>query len=82
MSAKKNNEKPDYLEDLQRLQAEFENYKKRQEKEQENLKNHIKSQLLLKVLNIADDFERAAKADGEELKKGIQMMQKQITKLL
>lgn len=77
----KNNTKKELTEQLQRLQAEFENYKKRTEREQEQIKDHIKSQLLLKILNIHDDIERATKQD-QELKQAIEMIHKQLTKLL
>ncbi len=74
----------EYLEQLQRLQAEFENYKKRQQTEQEQLRLHLKSQLLLKFLDIKDNFERTLKtnANKEELTAGIEMISKQVSKLL
>ncbi len=55
---KENIEKNNFLEDLQRVQADFENYIKRVEKEKEQLKLHAKSELLLKFINIKEDFER------------------------
>lgn len=77
-----NEEKPkdlDLVEQLQRLQAEFENYKKRTEKDQENLKDHIKSQLLIKFLNILDNLERSL---AKEDKKATEIVYKQMKKLL
>ncbi len=77
-----NEEKPkenDLIEQLQRLQAEFENYKKRTEKDHENLKDHIKSQLLIKFLNILDNLERSL---AKEDKKATEMVYKQMKKLL
>ncbi len=53
-SADKNN----YLEQLQRLQAEFINYKKRVEKERLELSNLFKSELVGSLLPVIDDFER------------------------
>lgn len=54
-----NLEKSDnYLEMLQRLRAEFENYKKRVEKEKLELSTLIKSQLIYNLLPVIDDFER------------------------
>src|SRR3989344_5051258 len=53
----------EYLETLQRVQAEFENYIKRIEKEKEEFKKYARHDLILKILNIADDFERALKAE-------------------
>ena len=66
----KKNAKQELLDQLQRLQAEFENYRKRVAKEQEQVKDHIRSQLLLKLLEVADNFERALttkEANGMEL---------------
>lgn len=47
MNSKKNNEK-ELIEQLQRLQAEFENYKKRTEKDKELIREQAKAQLILK----------------------------------
>lgn len=54
----KNEPIKEYIEQLQRLQAEFENFKKREEKEKERFKDFAKAGLLLKLLNLNDDFER------------------------
>lgn len=48
----------DCLEQLQRLQAEFSNYKKRVEKEKEGLYELAKGDLILKLLPVLDDFHR------------------------
>jgi len=48
----------EYLEQLQRLQAEFLNYKKRVERERKELSKFIKAELIRKLLPIIDDFER------------------------
>src|SRR3989344_6011571 len=53
----------EYLETLQRVQAEFENYIKRIEKEKEEFKKYARHDLILKILDIADDFERALIAE-------------------
>ncbi len=47
-----------YLEQLQRLQAEFANYRKRIEKEKLELSTFYKSELVSALLPIIDDFER------------------------
>ncbi|MGO1469093.1 MAG: nucleotide exchange factor GrpE [Tissierella sp.] len=44
---------------LKRLQADFSNYKKRVEKEKENLVNYGIESLALEILPIIDNFERA-----------------------
>lgn len=47
-----------YLEKLQRLQAEFVNYKKRIERERLDLSDYLKSELVSTLLPILDDLER------------------------
>ncbi len=72
-------EKNSFLEDLQRVQADFENYIKRVEKEKEQLRLHAKSELLLKLIGIKEDFERAIKDTKDT---GIIMIQDQLKKVL
>lgn len=47
-----------YLDQLQRLQAEFSNYKKRIDNERKSIFSLAKSEVVLKLLPILDDFER------------------------
>jgi molecular chaperone GrpE len=49
----------EYLDGWQRARAEFANYKKRVEAEREELKRTSTEALLLKLLPVVDDFERA-----------------------
>ncbi len=72
-------EKNSFLEDLQRVQADFENYIKRVEKEKEQLKLHAKGELLLKLIRIKEDFERAVKDTKDT---GVIMIHKQLKKVL
>ena len=59
----KDNEVIDELtETLQRLQAEFENYKKRTEKEKEEFVRYAKAELVAKLLPVLDTFEIALKS--------------------
>ncbi len=51
----------EYLEGWQRTQAEFANYKKRNEKERKELIEFANAGLITKLLPILDDFERAFK---------------------
>ncbi len=46
----------DYLSHLQRLQAEFANYKRRTEKEKESLAAFVKGNLITQLLPVLDDF--------------------------
>jgi len=54
----------DYLVDLQRLQAEFENYRKRMMKDQAEVSVRAKARLVEGLLPVLDNFERAI-AHGE-----------------
>jgi len=48
----------DYSEKLQRLQAEFLNYKRRVEKEKDEIGQFSKGNLILSILPVVDDIER------------------------
>jgi len=48
----------EYLEHLQRLQAEFTNYKKRVQRERLEFTKFVKSEFIKKLLPVVDDFER------------------------
>jgi len=54
----------DYKETLQRLQAEFENFKKRVEKERPELMELARAELIKKLLSVLDSFELALR-NGE-----------------
>lgn len=71
-----------YLNQLLRLKAEFANYKKRVEKERLELSGFIKSELVLSLLPVLDDFELMldhTNNEDNELLKGIKLI---YTKLL
>jgi molecular chaperone GrpE len=55
-------ERDEYLADLQRLAAEFENYRKRAARDQERLVAHAHERLVRELLPILDDLERALEA--------------------
>ncbi len=71
------------LEDItdryKRILAEFENHKKRSQKERENLYNMILSDVIEVMLPILDNLENAVKVEtkDEEYKKGIELVLKQ-----
>ena len=50
----------EYLDGWQRAQAEFSNYKKRQEAERAQMRAFANANLLRKLLPVVDDFERAS----------------------
>lgn len=62
-----------------RILAEFENHKKRSQKEREGLYNTILSDVVETMLPILDNLENAAKIEtkDEEYKKGIELVLKQ-----
>lgn len=65
---------------LLRSLAEYDNFRKRSAKDRENACQYAKSEVLMKILPLVDNFERAAQnesASFEDYKKGIQMIHKQ-----
>jgi len=75
----------DYTDHLKRLQAEFENYCKRVEKERKDVTSFASEKLVVKLLLVFDDFERALqqlKDVPEQTKKGIEMIFKNLHKML
>ncbi len=77
----------EYEDLLKRKQAEFENYRKRILKEGEENKRYATSELVLDIITIMDNFDRAVDAakstnDFDGLIKGIIMIEKQFKDLL
>lgn len=68
-------EKEKYL----RLCAEYDNFRKRSQKERESLYNDIKADTLLKFLPVYDNLERALKQEtaDEAYRKGVEMIMSQ-----
>jgi molecular chaperone GrpE len=72
---------------LQRLQADFENYRKRSQKEKEDFGRYLNADLLMRVLPVLDNFELAFKHQPVELETnewvhGIWHIQKQLEQVL
>ena len=67
-------------ETLQRLQAEFENYKKRTEKEKIEFVKYSKAEIISKILPVIDTFEIALRNtnDKEKFVKGMEMLYAQL----
>lgn len=66
-----------------RLAADFDNYRKRQEQERENLVKYGTENALKKMLEVLDNFERGQKAlegveDSEKIKECFQLVHKQV----
>jgi len=55
-----------------RLAADFDNYHKRVARDQESLVHHANEQFAVDVLEIADNLERALKADDAHLRTGVE----------
>ncbi|MCR4032197.1 MULTISPECIES: nucleotide exchange factor GrpE [Flavobacterium] len=69
-----------------RLFAEFENYKKRTSKERLELFKTANQEVLLAMLPVLDDFDRAAveinKSEDENLKKGVELIHEKLKNTL
>ncbi len=77
----------EYLDGWQRARAEFANYKKRVEAEREEVRRASNEALLLKLLPVVDDFERAfqkipREAAASPWVNGIQMILRKLQALL
>lgn len=73
----------DRLDRLKYLQADFDNYRKRFEKEKESIINLASENLIKELLVILDDFERALPSiENEKNKEGINMLYKNFLKIL
>jgi molecular chaperone GrpE len=76
----------DVLQDrLLRTAAEFDNYRKRVERERRDLADFMKADILTEILPIVDNFERAMQApssDADSLRKGVELIHKQMLDFL
>jgi molecular chaperone GrpE len=73
----------DYHSQVLRLQADFDNYKKRSEKEFKEYVKYANEGLILKVIDAYEDLERALKADqSHDLKEGVKMIHKKLKDIL
>ncbi len=85
--AEKDKEIAEYVDQLKRLQAEFENYKKRAAREREEHLKYANEQLILKLLEVLDDFDRALEAsevsrECETLRSGLDLTSKKLHGIL
>jgi molecular chaperone GrpE len=76
----------EHLNDLKRLAAEFENYKKRTAREQAALSTRATERLVKELLPIVDDLERALEAAEEheeaKLEEGVRLVHRQLASAL
>jgi molecular chaperone GrpE len=79
-------ERDDYYDRFLRKSAEFENYRKRVERERREQADHTVTDLLLDLLNVVDDFERALAVDAGEqsegYRKGVELIYAKLQDLL
>lgn len=84
--AQKSNEIKELKDKWLRSVAEFENYRKRSHKEWELLKQHSKTEVILEILSVVDDFERAfavVEGSGEdEFVQGIRLIHNNLMQVL
>jgi molecular chaperone GrpE len=76
----------EYLADLQRLAAEFENYRKRAARDQQRLVAHAHERLVRELLPVLDDLERALEAaerhEEAALVDGVKLVEQSLRKAL
>lgn len=79
-------ERDDFYDRLLRKQAEFDNYKRRLERERREQADETVVSLLLEFLSIVDDFERALAVEAVEsaagYKKGIELIHQKLHNML
>ncbi len=77
-------EKAEYQDLLQRRQAEFENYRRRSERERGELLEFAAMDTVKALLPVLDDFERALKADCEdkEYSRGMELIYQRLYEAL
>jgi molecular chaperone GrpE len=79
-------ERDEYLDLAQRVQADFENYRKRAAREQERLVAHAHERLVRELLPILDDLERAVEAaerhEEAQLIEGVKLVEQSLRNAL
>ena len=79
-------ERDEYLADLQRVAADFENYRKRVAREQESLVARAHERLMKELLPVLDDLERALRAAEEheeaKLEEGVRLVHRELEEAL
>ena len=83
----KNNQINELINRLKRLQADFDNYRKRTQREKEEMAELAGSEFVKKLLPVLDNFERALKVEDDfkeesSFKKGIAMIYEQFYNIL
>ena len=71
-------ERDEYLDALQRLKAEFDNYRKRVARDQQELAARAHERLIREVLPVLDDLERALAHEGD-MEEGVRLIHRQLS---
>ena len=75
-------ERDEYLNDLKRVAADFENYRKRAARDQESLVARAHERLVKELLPVLDDLERALQAAAEheeaKLEEGVRLVHREL----
>ena len=80
-------ERDEYKDLLLRKTAEFENFRRRTERERQSLSDTAAADLLIELLPLLDDLERALQADAgpegaEAYRRGVELIHRQLSELL
>ncbi len=79
-------ERDEYLDSLQRLKAEFDNYRKRSAREQQSLATRASESLLNELVPVLDDLERALDAaehhEEAKLEEGVRLVHRSLADAL
>ena len=74
-------ERDEYLDALRRLKAEFENSRKRQERERSRLLETASERLVVELLPVLDNLDRALEAEGD-IREGVRATRDQLADVL
>jgi molecular chaperone GrpE len=74
-------ERDEYLDALQRLKAEFENWRKRQEREKARILQTASERLVVELLPVLDNLDRALEAEGD-IHEGVRAIRDQLVAVL
>ena len=80
-------ERDEYLNDLKRLQAEFNNFRKRSTKERSEMREYLMQDLIARILGVVENLERAINPelqadDLESYRSGVVMVYQQLMGIL
>jgi molecular chaperone GrpE len=77
-------ERDQLLDRLARMQAEFENARKRAEREKAEFRDHVTGSVVEQFLPVLDNFELALKSTGsvQQLRSGVSLIMKQMEEIL